>query len=77
MFIGNNNNNSNNYLIFFSCIYLFIYSLDDVLVHKETQKRTWPWNLAILTSHLVNNAYLLYGHVSKGLETNKFKNLIG
>ena len=76
LFIGNNNNGYD-YLIFFPCIYLFVYSLDDVLVHKETQKRTWLWNLAFLTSHLANNAYLLYGYFSKGLETNKFKNLIG
>ena len=44
-----NDESARNYLIFFFLYYLFIYSLDDVLVHKETKKSQ---NLAIKSSHL-------------------------
>ena len=36
----------------------------------------FPWN-RILVNVVKFYFILLYGHVSKGLETNKFKNLIG
>ena len=52
--------NSNNYLIFFLVfIYSYIHSTTSWSIKKRKKEIDHEFNLAILTSHLVNNAYLL------------------